>query len=93
MLLVAIKYFRCAWFSIPNTAIGMEPEYCNSTIGPGISRAGSRGCHYRGALTDVLLFTKTLPKSVGLHLLLCRPVTRKLKVVSSLPLSVSNLKK
>lgn len=42
----------------------------------------------------MLLFRKTLPKSVGLHLLLCHPIIRKVKVVfSSPPLSVSKLKR
>lgn len=94
MLLVATKYYRCTWFSIPNAAVGMEPEYCNSTTGAGISGAGSRGCHYRRALTDVLLFRKMPLKAVGLHLLPRHPITKKLKVVfSPPPLSVSDLKK
>lgn len=58
MLLVAMKCFRCGWFSIPNSTIEMEPEYCDSTIGAGISAADSRGSHYRGALMDVLLFRR-----------------------------------
>lgn len=45
MLLVAMKCFRCGWFIIPNSRIEMEPEYCDSIIGAGISAAGSRGSH------------------------------------------------